>query len=178
MSTHRNPPSQLPSCPSTRCTAQMPPPSLGGPGRAPSLRVCAPVTQQSPSPSNPEKPLLPGHCGKLPLPLAASVHKASTRAETSPTCHPTLPPWVWGKFPCGTAAEGGESQSHSKGQQGVQAWGLEGPESHFLGRVSPSPSLSSTSPPPPSSRWRCKTKKVPLSRLHNSASQQRPIFKS
>lgn len=146
MSTHPNPLAQLPSCPSTRCTAQMPPPSLGGPGRAPSLRVCTPVTQQSPSPSNPEKPPLPGHRSKLSLPLAASVHKASARAGTSPTCHPILPLWLWGKFPCGTAAEGGESQSHSKGQQGVQAWGLEGPESHFLGRVSPplhfpSPSL-------------------------------------
>lgn len=176
MSTHPNPPSQLPSWPSTRRTAQMLPPSLGGPGRTPSLRVCTPVTQQSPSPSNPEKPPLPGHCSKLSLPLAASVHKASDSAGTSPTCHPILPLWLWGKFPCGTAAEGGESQP----QQGAarrSGLGSGGPRKP-LPREGLPPSLPSTSPPPPASGWRCKTRKVPLRRLHNSARQRRPIFKS
>lgn len=73
---------------------------------------------------------------------------------------------------------GGTEPQQLQGQQGVQAWGPEGPESHFRGRVSSSRSLSSAPPPYPSRGWRCKTKRVPQSRLHNSASQQRPIFKS
>ena len=172
MSTHPNPPSQLPSCPSTRCTAQMPPPSLGGPGRSPSLRVCAPVTQQSPSPSNPEKPPLPGHCSKLPLPLAASVHKASPRAGTSPTCHPILPPWLWEKFPGAPQLRVGRVRATARAAR-RSGLGSGGPRKPLPREVSPS-----TSPPPASSGWRCKTKKVSLSSLHNSASQQRLIFKS
>lgn len=101
-------------------------------------------------------------CPQLRSPLPT---RSSPRAGTSPTCHP---------FPIHGPGESSLGH-HSKAQQQVQARGPEGPESHFLGSVSPYALLPRS---PPCSGWQCKTKRVPLSRLHNSASQQRPIFKS
>lgn len=160
------PPPQPPSCASSPMLGRWAP-FPGGPGRTPKP-PCVPSCHPTHI-SKPFKPQKRHHlqdalasCPQPPSPLPT---RSSPRAGTSPTCHP---------FPVRGPGESSLGH-HSKGQQQVQARGPEGPESHFLGRVSHYALLPRS---PPCCGWQCKTKRVPLSRLHNSASQQRPIFKS
>lgn len=101
-----------------------------------------------------------------PSPSKAATPQGPSQGRDQPHLSPNLHAWAQ------------QLWMGKEAQQGVWAWGQESPESHFIGGVSASPPSLLFPALPPSSGWRCKTKRVPLSRLHNSASKQRPIFKS
>lgn len=150
---HTAPPSpQLPRLPRPACVddPSLPQGGLAGP-RPPGVPLghAAPMSE-----------LLGPHLLWLPL-----SHKGQSKGRLQPLLSPN--PLGW------------ERQSHSScgTSRGLRP-GVRRARTATEAESRPPPLSGLIPPPPPSRGRRCKTKRVPLSRLHNSASQRRPIFKS